>query len=382
MSSGYLTAKQASQKLGVSLSTLYAYVSRGLIRSEPDTIKRRRKYRSEDVEVLLARKSQKATGEEGLAGALNWGEPICDSQLTLIQDGELYYRGQSVSELSRSATFEEVISLLWEGYDTAPSLEASELPLSLHNLKPLERFALALPWYATQDKRALDLRPEAVRRTGARILRALFSTLAPFQETRSLAAHLAEAWGCREVSVLNSALILCADHEFNVSAFTARCVASAGASPYAVVSSGLSALSGFRHGAYTYRVEGLFREAEALGAEEAVQSYLRRGMELPGFGHQLYPEGDPRGRDLLALLEPNSSFLELVGTANTLLGSRPNIDFALVALARTLDLPSGASLAIFSLGRCAGWIAHALEQYETGQLIRPRARYTGRLPQE
>ena len=107
---GYLSAKQASQKLGVSLSTLYAYVSRGLIRSEPDTVKRRRRYRAEDVEKLLARKS--GDTDRQLAQALNWGEPVCESHLTLIEDGELYYRGRWVKELVREATFEDVIEIL------------------------------------------------------------------------------------------------------------------------------------------------------------------------------------------------------------------------------------------------------------------------------
>lgn len=373
---GYLTAKQAAQRLGVSLSTLYAYVSRGLIRSEPDTVKRRRRYRAEDVEKLLARKS--GDSEQKLAQALNWGEPVCDSSLTLIEDGELYYRGRWVKELIVESTFEETVDLLWEGFEPA---EPVELPEKWDGLEPLNRFAVALAQCAQQDPEAFDIRPSSVRRTGARILATLFSTVCSPRPERTLAGSLARDWNLENQSLLDAALILCADHELNTSAFTARCAASAGASPYGVVQAGLAALGGFRHGAHTFRVEALYREVEALGAQRAVESYLRRGEELPGFQHKLYPQGDPRGRDLLALLAPLPEAAgELVEVASALHQGRPNVDFALVTLALKLQRPPGTALTLFALGRCAGWIAHALEQYATGKLVRPRARYVGPLP--
>lgn len=375
MNQGYLTAKQASQELGISLSTLYAYVSRGLIRSEPDTSKRRRRYRTEDVEALLARRTEKVDASAGQA--LNWGEPVCESQLTLIRDGELYYRGRHVSKLLKESIFEDVIGLLWEGYE--PVQGSIEMPGALPLKEAPGRFAMLLPWLAEQDPRAFDLRPAAVRAAGARILHALFSALVPIGND-SLAGSLARQWCPGQAALLDAALILCADHELNVSAFTARCAASAGASPYAVVQAGLAALSGFRHGANTYRVEALFREARSLGAEGAIRSYLRRGVEVPGFGHRLYPGGDPRGRDLLALMQQPKLVDEIVQAADALIDGKPNIDFALVTLSESLNLPDGAPLALFALGRTAGWIAHALEQYETGKLIRPRARYVGQLP--
>lgn len=378
MTSGYLTAKQASQKLGISLSTLYAYVSRGLIRSEPDAVKRRRRYRAEDVEAMLERKAERAGPEGAVGSALAWGEPVCESQLCLIEDGELYYRGRAVEELVESAAFEDVVDLLWQGYSAQ---EPGRLPrLELENFEPLERFGCLLPWAALSDSRAYDLRPEGVRRSGSRILSTLFSSLCEVETGRPLALTLAEAWSVAHRRQLETALILVADHELNVSTFTARCVASSGATPYQVVIAALAAMSGYRHGGYAYRVEALFREAAVLGPERAVSDYLKRGASLPGFGHPLYPNGDPRGRILLARFEPDGQAKGLVKAAEELLDVKPNIDFALFALSRSLHLPGGASLALFTLGRCAGWIAHALEQYSTGKLIRPRARYVGTLP--
>jgi hypothetical protein len=62
------------------------------------------------------------------------------------------------------------------------------------------------------------------------------------------------------------------------------------------------------------------------------------------------------------------------------MGERPTVDLALVTVARTLDLPPGGATALFALGRTIGWIGHAIEQYEGGSLIRPRARYVGEQP--
>jgi citrate synthase len=117
-----------------------------------------------------------------------------------------------------------------------------------------------------------------------------------------------------------------------------------------------------------------------------VANRLRRGESLPGFGHPLYPAGDPRAALLLGLAEASASTAEwrlvraLRKAGSELLQDFPNLDFGLAALARTYGLPRHAPLVLFALGRTVGWIAHAIEQYATGELIRPRARYTGPAP--
>jgi citrate synthase len=201
-----------------------------------------------------------------------------------------------------------------------------------------------------------------------------------------LALALQAAWSPGEpaaAALLSAALILCADHELNVSAFTARCVASAGSSPYAVVIAALSALQGFRHGGHTVQVAALL-DAAAHGTRGAIGAFLRSGDKLPGFGHPLYPDGDPRARLLLALLEaqlPGAPAVvqagELCAEVYAALGLHPTIDLALAVLAQAIGAPRHAPLALFALGRTAGWIAHACEQYALDQLIRPRARYVG-----
>jgi citrate synthase len=183
-------------------------------------------------------------------------------------------------------------------------------------------------------------------------------------------------------------LVLCADHELNVSSFTARCVASSGASPYGAVIAGLAALEGPRHGGSSARAEAMLAE---LGRQRrlraALAARLRRGDRVEGFGHPLYPDGDPRAAAILGWLRaalPGSvevAFVRAVAAAATAAtGEAPNLDFALAATARVLKLPAGAPLMLFAIGRAIGWIGHALEQYATGQLIRPRAKYVGVVP--
>jgi len=165
-------------------------------------------------------------------------------------------------------------------------------------------------------------------------------------------------------------------------------VASAGATPYGTVIAGLSALQGVKHGGYTERVEALFNEAGSIDKiQDVMRGRLRRGESLPGFGHKLYPEADPRAVVMYEMLSdsygdtPEFQFIKkAIDVAADLIGEFPTIDILLVAVARILKLPEGSALALFALGRTIGWIGHAIEQYETNRLIRPRARYTGTHP--
>ena len=177
--------------------------------------------------------------------------------------------------------------------------------------------------------------------------------------------------------------MLSADHELNASSFAARVVASTGASLRAAAIAGLAALTGPRHGGLTWRVEALF---DALGdgdAEPALRKRLAAGEDLPGFGHPLYPDGDPRASALLARAYPHLPQARAIAeAAERLTGRRPSLDFALASVRRRLRLPLGHAFCLFALGRTAGWIAHGLEQRATGTLIRPRAIYVGPPPEK
>ena len=385
--------------LGISVATLYSYVSRGLLRSEagaPDS--RERRYLAEDVERLLKRKAQRGSPEKGAREALQWGSPVLESSLTLIEDEQLYYRGLEVSALALSRSFEEVASLLWTGdWDETARLFAQSVTLSIERetngalLPPLTRMHIVLALAAEHDLRAFD--KAALPLTGARILLLLERAISG-AGGGSIAERLAAGWNLTAESdarLIDAALILCADHELNASSFAARVVASTDATLYQVVNAGLSALQGPKHGGNTRLVSAFWRDVEAAGDPVSViRDRLQRGERLPGFGHVLYrQQGDPRAAALLGLLRstvgehPAVVRAERIIQATTAVIDRaPNIDFALVALARVLNLPEDAPLSLFALGRTAGWIAHALEQYATGELIRPRAVYTGTKPGE
>ncbi len=399
----YLGAREAAEELGVSRPTLYAYVSRGMVRSEAvGGSRRNRRYHAEDVRRLRERKERRRDPDLVVEGALRWGAPMLESGITLVDDGHFYYRGWDVLDLSRSRSIEEVAALIWTGelpgdvvdiFRTAVPVKfpASGIEFTARST-PLEKVQSLLPLAAAGDSAAYDLRAGSVAKTGARLLRLMAGSLAGGTEGESVAGVLQRRWAPedREIKdLLDAALILCADHELPVSTFAVRCVASSGATPYAAVNAGLCALQGVKHGGQIELVEKLLQEVKETGdARAVIAGRLRRGEGIPGFGHQLYPGGDPRGAELIRLsaaARPGSTAVQVSGaTAGAvleILGERPTLDLGLVTLARALGLPPGGALALFALGRTVGWVGHAIEQYADGNLIRPRARYVGEQPQ-
>ena len=396
----YLSAKDAAAELGISLPTLYAYVSRGLIRSEEGEGKTRAKrYRREDIEALKTRKTLRKNPTKVVEDALHWGTPILESGITLIENGRFYYRGHNALELPQNHTFEEVATLLWQGdfnvhtqFASAPAFPfLTELQPHFANLSPVDAFQIALPIAAHHDLAGYNLAPDAVARTGAHILQLETAVTTQDNLHDNIAQSLQKKWAPQQdeiAELINTALIYCADHELNVSTFTARTVASAETTPYAAVSAGLSALQGKLHGGFTERVDLFFREVSTPdNAYQTIVNRLKRGEIIPGFGHPLYPDGDPRGRELLAQITavfPNTPAIQLAQEVCQILekfsSAKPTIDFALVTLAWAANLPTYAPLALFAIGRTAGWIGHIIEQYNQNQMIRPRAKYSGERP--
>jgi citrate synthase len=380
-----LTARQAADQLGIKLDTLYAYVSRGRLRSVGVPGTRQRRYRAEEVEALRdAGASPRSADPEALM-------PVIGSSICLIENGTLYYRGQDAVTLSASATLEDVAALLWRAEGAPPSTDAGETAFPAAAVSGLiERCQIRLATLADLDLPALDLTRAGVIRTGWRILYELAACVAPIRSAPGpIHRQLAAAWKLSEAGAdtIRRCLVLIADHELNASTFVARCVASTRATPYAVISAALGALSGRLHGGETVRAEALFVELAGHGDPMAVLARrLARDERLAGFGQFLYPEGDPRAVALLAALAQAAPetypLIETVADAGfRLTGRRPNVDFALAAIAAGLGLPQTAALGLFVIGRTIGWIAHAIEQYESGLLIRPRARYFGPRPE-
>jgi citrate synthase len=395
-----MTAAEAAAALSIKMATLYAYTSRGMLHSESVPGRPRlRRYLKEDVERLAERKQLRRDPEKLGTRALVRGIPILESAITLIDGGRLYYRGLDATKLAEEASLEEIAALLWTGDRRLGADLFARTRVEPWLIKLIERSArdqpivrcqLILPRAAERDAAAYDLKSGSVASRGALILKLLACAIAASVPSEKIEVTLQKAWAPGRpgaADAIRSALILCADHELNVSAFTARCVASAASTPYDVVAAGLAALKGRRHGGYTERVEALLNEmGRPRKAESTVASRLRRGEEIPGFGQPLYPDGDPRARLLLSMAESEGqrdsmrAARALADSMYLATGEHPTLDFGLVVLARAFQLPEGAALSIFALGRTIGWIAHAIEQYASAQLIRPRAHYVGPQP--
>jgi citrate synthase len=397
-----LSAEAAAAELGVSLATLYAYVSRGMVRSESVPGSRRKRYLAEDIRALRQGRGPDAQHVGGAAVApgapLAWGLPVMDSAITLIADGALFYRGVSAIELARSASLEEVASLLWDAQDDPFECSADPyagLPTLPGSMDFAERAIAHLAVAQSMDAAAFTNSPAALARTGARIM-VLLAQTATHRGWSQAPIHqvLADAWAPGKLGaerLIRTALVLLADHELNVSAFTLRCAVSARAPLHSAIAAALGALQGPRHGGVITKAVGLIDEIaideDQARCVQALRLRLKRGDGVPGFGHPLYPDGDPRARELLAqLAEIYGSDplvrqgLGLIRAVELTTAERPNIDFALALLGRALGFPAQFGVAFFAVARAAGWIAHAIEQTASPDLIRPRARYVGPSP--
>ena len=397
-----LTATEAARRLGVKRETLYAYVSRGLLtsRREPGG----RESRFDPVEVRRLAERRRAGGR---AGAL---EMVVDSGLTLIDpDGRLSYRGWDATDACRRSTYEDVAEWLWAtgeqgaAFASEPvALEAATSALAAlpGGLRPVERFRVVVATAATTDPLRFDRRPRALAATGRRIIGALVD--APGPEPRpapaTAGASVAErlfALVCpvpgmgtpARLRALEAALVLLADHEMASSTLAARVAASTWADPYLVVLAGMSVLGGPLHGGAGDRLVPLLHEARSAGAAVAVGERLRAGEQPGGFGHPVYREADPRAEALWPMLEaawPADPVLEAAAAIVDVVRSQgdafPNIDLALATLVACAGMVPGSAEAIFAVARCAGWLAHAMEEYPHRLRFRLRAAYTGPPP--
>jgi len=383
-----LSALDAARLLGVSLPTLYSYVSRGLLASVSNGESRRKRYPREDVLHLAARKNDAKRGGQTAVAAMHWGLPVLETRISHIFDGRLLYRGCDAAVLARHATLEAAAGLLWDdGARDYFQQDAPALPQWLAcapDAAPLMRamLAMAMPASGPAPADLLQSGPALMRLLAAALLQTAPSALPLHQQ-------LAQAWQADEeqAELLRAALVLLADHELNASTFAVRCVASTGASLPAALGAGLAALSGDKHGGGSAAARRMLTQALAASdARDAVAKYYAAiAPEFAGFGHPLYPHGDPRAAYLLERLAALShehprlrAILAACATAGELLEVKPNADLALAAMELAFGWPEGAGMSVFALARSAGWIAHAAEQAASAALIRPRARYVGR----
>ncbi len=394
----WLTSEAASARLGVKRETLYAYVSRGALRSERAPGERRSRFLRADVERLAQRRRA-----GGRAGGL---ELIVETDLTLLEPtGGLYYRGWSAVAAAADATFEEVAGWLWNGDRTptpfaAPAAMAEvarRVAADLDDQPRVDRLRAVVAAVRHTDPLRDDRRPGAVAMTGRALIATLVGALPPVGAVPTPAAGASVAdrlWPRLSpvparpplVRLLDTALVLLADHELAASTLAARVAASTWADPYLVVLAGLAALGGPLHGGASAGARRLIREVDrgVATAPEAVGARLRDGQLVAGFGHRIYRERDPRADALLGALRAAGAPLAAEDAVLATMRERglpfPNVDFALAALAERHDMVDDAGELIFTVARTAGWLAHAAEEYEHRLRFRPRATYTGPAP--
>lgn len=392
-----LPAAPAAARVGVKRATLYAYVSRG--RLTAFTVPGRRGSWFDPVQLdALARHARRPEERRP--------DLHLPSAITLIERGRYWYRGEDPEALAAAHQYEAVAEFLWTGEmpDAPPAW-----PVDARAVSHARRAQAALPGTASvsdrlrvvvavlgaRDALRFDLRPAGACATARRLMAAAVAALPaarPIGSGRAvgcLAAQIGAHVSSRrltpaDVRTIDTTLTVMADHELAASTLAVRVAASFRADPYAAVSAGLGAMAGTWHGAASRRVE---QALAALGdkrtAEQAVGQLLQEPQMVPGFGHPLYPDGDPRVDVLMRLARacrPTPEADALLRIARDQGVPPPNVDFALAALTRALRLAPGAGEALFTMGRLAGWLAHAIEEYAHATPFRQRAVYTGPRP--
>ncbi len=388
MADEWIDAGRAAERLGVKTATLYAYVSRGVLRRRRSPDGRRSLFDPAEVEELARR------GRPRRSPTL----PVIESRITVLEDGRPYYRGRDALALAGAEGFEDVAHWLWTGewdgdrepWRAVPEAvrvaRAAQSGLPEGTL-PLERLQVITVALATADPLRLTLDPAAVVGAGRNLVAGMVDALPGVAaDGTSIADRLwtrltGTAPDAAPAAALRSALVLLADHELAASTLAARVAASVRADPYAVVSTGLGVLGGALHGGESLAVETLLAEiAEPGDAARVIGGRLRRGDRLPGFGHGVHRAGDARAPHLFDRVRAAADGHPRLAVAEAALADARsrrlpamNLDFALATLTAVSGMPRGAGEAVFAVARTAGWLAHALEEYARDVPIRPRA---------
>ena len=386
------TADQVVARLGITKKSLYAYVSRGRIRTTHKQ-GRRKHYNAQDVDALWRAQQERHNPERVAKQALDWhGHPVLPTALCTVGPHTLTYRDRPIDALieDQSMSFEQVAALLWWDDHTAIVDFAHPLPQSVRalpawpQLTPLKRTQLHWAMAEHADLGAYRFEPQPVGQTGAKLVNLMLCAAGATGGTSAAHRLALSIHAPQHTRLIEVALILCAEHGLNASTFAARVTASTKASIYGVCSSGLAALMGQHHAGTTLRIGAWIDDImRAPSLRQGVVQRLRRGAAWPGLGHKLYPEGDPRARILWRQIQhtlpPHTwqPYADLFATLKEVPDAgEPSIDLMLVVLMRALGRHDEDALTLFGLGRCVGWIAHAIEQYARREVIRPRAQYT------
>lgn len=319
----FLSAPEAAQILGVTPATLYAYVSRGLIRSERG-VGRACSYYAADIAALKR-------------GGQRYG-PIVATAITLRRGGRVFFRGHDAVALARTLSVREAAALIW-GCDPVWNFAADNVPdaqpefaavrEALAISSPLSRMLTLLQLAAVAEPRWPHAGSAAFGYAGARLLRFLVAAAAGVTPSaRPVEAVLAEAWnlGRGMRPLLRAALILAADNGVDAAVVAARAAAAAGLPPWRSVAAGLATLN--------------FDGIEA---------------------------SDTRADALTAMLQRPAA-------------TSPTLMHAIAQLGETLRFPPGAAAALYGVGRTIGLVAHVAEERTAQRPLCARSTYVGTMP--
>jgi citrate synthase len=392
-----LESTEAARRLGVKLPTLYAYVSRGLLTSQRAPDGKRSLFDLDQIEALASRSRGGRQVETRLA--------TVTTAITQLRDDGPYYRGQRTAGLATTVTYEEVASLLWEDdrADWHPHQLARPTGLSSRDLL---RWAVVMA--GAGDPLRADLRKAAVVRAAGRLISTMVDVLPvtatgtvpgltldgdPTPRDGSLAARLtarlvpggSPAARPELVGAINAALVVLADHELATSTLAVRLAASTRADLLVAVLAGLGTFAGPLHGGASQLVHQLLVDADEQGPDQAADKALRWMNILPGFGHTVYTDGDPRAEPLLELVDQlaDDRLRQVLASIRALADSHdfgaPNVDLGIGALVYATGMPAESGQTIFGVARMAGWTAHYLEELTERPLrFRARAIYSSR----
>ncbi|MGM9985628.1 MAG: citrate synthase [Bacillaceae bacterium] len=345
------------------------------------------------------------------------------SSISSIIDDTLTYAGIGIDELAESASFEEVIYLLWHRqlptYTELEQLtkalaENAKVPdeiivfLKTQDLKkahPMTILRTVISMLGMYDDQAEVMTPEANYQKAIEIQAKVSTIVTAYARIRkglepvapnpelSFAANFLYMLNDRtpneiEVEAINKALVLHADHELNASTFTARVCVATLSDIYSGVTAAIGALKGPLHGGANESVMKMLIE---IGEEENVEPYVldlfNNKKKIMGFGHRVYRGGDPRAKHLkemsrqLSKLTGNEKWYNMsVQIEDLVTGTKkipPNVDFYSATVYHSLGIDQDLFTPIFAISRMSGWLAHILEQYADNRLIRPRAEYIG-----
>ncbi len=381
-----LTAEQAATRLGVKRATIYAYVSRGTLTRTLSLDGKTSLFAAREVDRLRQRNRRPIRGELST---------VISTSVANVSDGRIEIRGRDLPAMAaKGASFEDCCELLWQSHGARPWPNPAPLPpTDLGPLaSPADRIRLAVVAASAADPLKFDNRPSHAWDRARRLIRTMAA--APGDSAGppldSVAGTLWNALSDRdpqgsELAALDTALALLCDHGLAASTFAVRIAASVRADPYSAVLAGLGVLGGRLHGAASRSVHNLLDEAAAQSPESAVGQQLAASRRLPGVGHMIHTEVDPRWPVLYASLKgawQSHPQWEVADATVRLLASQPvgpNIDLGLGLLTWLGGLSPTDGEAVFAVARTAGWLAHADdESTEHPNRFRPQARQAGR----